>query len=220
MGVSHPGPELSRFPVSGPLGKGVRRGVCEITTAIRETAGQVLTRDGDLARTYYSACCGGTTSAGTTTFPDATDMQSVHCGHCQDCPRYRWRADLTSREILSAVRKCVGKSAPGSLEIERLEILAATDRTRLPELAVTLREGRSLTIDTRAFRAALSRTDLFSVWFELHKDKDQWRAEGIGHGHGVGLCQWGAHGFAREGRTHEQILTHYYPGARVTDFRV
>ena len=34
----------------------------------------------------------------------------------------------------------------------------------------------------------------------------------IGYGHGVGLCQHGANGMAKEGYTFEEILTHYYPG--------
>jgi stage II sporulation protein D len=63
--------------------------------AVRETQGRVLERNGQLARTYYSACCGGVTSAGTTTFPEATDMPSVACQHCQECPKYRWKATLT-----------------------------------------------------------------------------------------------------------------------------
>jgi stage II sporulation protein D len=38
---------------------------------------------------------------------------------------------------------------------------------------------------------------------------------GRGWGHGVGLSQWGAYGFARrEGRGHRSILAHYYTGSR------
>jgi stage II sporulation protein D len=40
-------------------------------------------------------------------------------------------------------------------------------------------------------------------------------AEGSGAGHGVGLCQWGAVGRAREGQGLEQILAAYYPGTRL-----
>src|SRR5215211_7312397 len=36
---------------------------------------------------------------------------------------------------------------------------------------------------------------------------------GRGWGHGVGMSQYGALGFANAGRTHEQILAHYYAGA-------
>jgi stage II sporulation protein D len=39
------------------------------------------------------------------------------------------------------------------------------------------------------------------------------RIAGHGFGHGVGLAQWGAYGFAREqGRDFRWILRHYYPG--------
>ena len=40
-------------------------------------------------------------------------------------------------------------------------------------------------------------------------------AEGMGFGHGVGFCQWGAIGRARAGQDYKRILTTYYPGARV-----
>jgi SpoIID/LytB domain protein len=38
------------------------------------------------------------------------------------------------------------------------------------------------------------------------------RLVGAGWGHGVGMSQYGAYAMARAGRTHAQILDHYYPG--------
>jgi SpoIID/LytB domain protein len=38
------------------------------------------------------------------------------------------------------------------------------------------------------------------------------RLLGAGWGHGVGMSQYGAYAMARAGRTHAQILEHYYPG--------
>jgi SpoIID/LytB domain protein len=35
---------------------------------------------------------------------------------------------------------------------------------------------------------------------------------GRGWGHGVGMAQWGAYGYAKHGFTYDQILAHYYPG--------
>jgi stage II sporulation protein D len=35
---------------------------------------------------------------------------------------------------------------------------------------------------------------------------------GRGWGHGVGMAQWGAYGFAQQGSTYDEILSHYYPG--------
>jgi stage II sporulation protein D len=38
---------------------------------------------------------------------------------------------------------------------------------------------------------------------------------GAGWGHGVGMSQWGARGYAKHGRSHRQILSHYYRHTRV-----
>src|SRR5438105_12586621 len=38
---------------------------------------------------------------------------------------------------------------------------------------------------------------------------------GHGWGHGIGMSQYGAQGFAQHGWTHDQILTHYYSGTSV-----
>src|SRR5690348_11966949 len=35
---------------------------------------------------------------------------------------------------------------------------------------------------------------------------------GHGWGHGVGMSQYGAYGYALHGSTYDQILAHYYPG--------
>jgi stage II sporulation protein D len=38
---------------------------------------------------------------------------------------------------------------------------------------------------------------------------------GHGWGHGVGLSQWGAYGYARHGWKYRRILSHYYPGTKM-----
>ena len=43
--------------------------------------------------------------------------------------------------------------------------------------------------------------------------------DGRGWGHGVGMSQWGAEGYARHGFAYRQILAHYYPHTVVTVVR-
>jgi len=38
---------------------------------------------------------------------------------------------------------------------------------------------------------------------------------GRGWGHGVGMAQWGAYGYAKHGVTYDRILAHYYPGTKL-----
>ena len=42
-----------------------------------------------------------------------------------------------------------------------------------------------------------------------------WKIEGRGFGHGVGMSQYGAFGFAQHGKSYGQILRHYYTGVNV-----
>src|SRR5579862_5120847 len=39
--------------------------------------------------------------------------------------------------------------------------------------------------------------------------------DGRGWGHGVGMSQWGAEGYARHGFSYRQILAHYYPHTHI-----
>ena len=52
--------------------------------------------------------------------------------------------------------------------------------------------------------------------FTVKRVGDRALLEGIGQGHGVGLCQSGAAAMAKEGATFAQILAHYYPNTSVT----
>ena len=38
---------------------------------------------------------------------------------------------------------------------------------------------------------------------------------GSGHGHGVGMSQWGAWALAERGLGYREILSRFYPGARL-----
>jgi stage II sporulation protein D len=42
-----------------------------------------------------------------------------------------------------------------------------------------------------------------------------WVVKGAGFGHGVGLSQYGAYGYAKHGFKYDQILTHYYTGTTI-----
>lgn len=41
---------------------------------------------------------------------------------------------------------------------------------------------------------------------------------GKGWGHGVGMCQWGAYGMAKEGYDFKRILNHYYTGIKIEEY--
>ena len=63
---------------------------------------------------------------------------------------------------------------------------------------------------------ALIATLLLSLALSAPASAASWRFDGHGWGHGVGLAQYGAMGYARDGhRNGTWILAHYYPGTTI-----
>ena len=178
--------------------------------AVAETRGVVCTHRGQLFCTYYSAVCGGATTNGSELFSDAAPiLKSVPCEWCRDSEYYRWNCALDRHEFLEQVQTLGSlsgltsiqqTSGPGGGSISRFWI---TDgKKSLDVTGVELRER---------FPAATLR----SPHFTLSLEKDEVRAEGRGHGHGVGFCQWGARGQGLVGKTAHEIVRHYYPSAEL-----
>lgn len=95
-----------------------------------------------------------------------------------------------------------------------LEILERTPSGRVARMRIGDRtlEGDDIRRSLRFQDARGHWVNLYSTAFRLTRSGAGWRAEGWGWGHGVGMCQWGARGMARAGRSYADILAHYFPG--------
>ncbi len=74
-------------------------------------------------------------------------------------------------------------------------------------------EPMRLAIDRRLGWSAVPSND-----FVLKKDRDAVLVEGVGNGHGIGLCQAGARAMAESGAGSQEILQHYYPNTSLTHY--
>jgi stage II sporulation protein D len=66
-----------------------------------------------------------------------------------------------------------------------------------------------------AARASAHVTDLAGFTPPALRGTPQFFVTGHGWGHGVGMSQYGAYGFAQNGYTYDEILEHYYPGTEL-----
>ena len=108
-------------------------------------------------------------------------------------------------------------------EIVSLRPLKRGASGRIYELEIIGTKHRAVISKELRIRQVLSRTCLYSSWFEVEADREIAREDaytpcgfilrGHGWGHGVGLCQIGAAEMAMEGFTYQQILAHYYPSS-------
>jgi len=180
-----------------------------------DTAGIALTYNGRVINAYYSAVCGGHTAHGPSIFSDAAPpLIGVKCDGCTDAPRYRWQVDMPAADLYGRLGAYLDRIGRHVGEIQTVE---ATDNVdgRMP--VVTVRGTKATErITTAALRSHVLKTgDLPSAFFSVSIENDLVRCRGRGWGHGVGFCQWGAHGLAQTGKSCVELLAHYYPGCQL-----
>ncbi|MHC4507691.1 MAG: SpoIID/LytB domain-containing protein [Planctomycetota bacterium] len=210
--------------------RGMSAESARIWEAVNQTRGQVLAckqTDGtkEILPAYYSSTCGGHTENSKKVFGGSFEtLIGVSCPYCQDVAKpkfFFWpMVQFDKAEVRARLLESYASLKPlGDIT----DILAAGqsdygDFARLTNIKLVGSTGKSdflraedfrLTLDPtgRKFRSTVCQiVDLGKKWAFL---------SGRGWGHGVGMCQCGAEGMARQGRKAEQILSYYYPASRI-----
>jgi len=207
--------------------------------AVRATRGSVLLYAGRVVPSYYSSCCGGARAAAR----DAISSSVVHdieplrvdradgADCCSWSPTYRWQLSLDAQSLgrtLPAWARAQGYASLFALEgIRRVEIAernragrpvvyTITDAKGAPHQVLAERLRWGLNADPSApggMRPARERVK--SAYFEPLVRGQELFISGRGHGHGVGMCQYGAEAMAKKGAQAKGILARYYPGAGI-----
>lgn len=206
--------------------------------AVRATRGLVLIdKDGCVADARFSKCCGGMTEI----FSSCWAAQDPHYLVAQADPWcdlsrmpehkreemlrislkgydkttddfHDWEADVNGEELKERIQNIYGKNIGN---ISHLKPIERGKSGRITKLRITGSEGELTIGKTLAIRRLLSAECLKSSWFDVNETGDGFDLQGHGWGHGVGLCQIGAARMAYEGKNCEEILSFYYPGARI-----
>jgi len=210
--------------------------------AVAATRGVVLTYLDAPLRAYYSSTCGGRPASARDTWPIGQGFEFNLAGPiqatprqcpCGFSPRYRW---TVTRDAQTLAQRLAAFGADRGSDLRQLRALAAIEPARRNVAGrpavyrVVDRDGRSWRLSAEDLRLALNFTGrgqgppptdarAWSGDVEVAVEGATVRIEGRGFGHGVGMCQFGAEGLARQGRTAAGILAHYYPGARLGPIR-
>ena len=211
----------------------------EVEAAVRATAGQVLTSEGEICDARFSKCCGGRTEEFESCWEDKhySYLESVEDPFCDTHDAAILREVLNDydqettdfhdwTEVIEQADAQRFIEAQLKLNFGQIKDLIPIQRGksgRIVRLKIvgterTLVIGKELEI-----RSALSESHLKSSAFEVERldvDADgvpaRFVLRGHGWGHGVGMCQIGAAVMGHQGYSYEQILQHYYPGAELT----
>ncbi|MCM8782613.1 MAG: SpoIID/LytB domain-containing protein, partial [Candidatus Omnitrophica bacterium] len=179
--------------------------------AVNLTKGKILTYKGDIFPAYYHATCGGFTEDASNLWNiDLPPLKGTECKFCKRSKHFNWKRKIKLVDIEKALAK-YGNKICGIVSI-RIE--SRNKSNRINNLIITDSAGNTL-IPGKDFRIAAGPNLLKSNNYEVSVTKDIAVFKGVGWGHGVGMCQWGAYFMAKKGYKAEAILQYYYPGADV-----
>lgn len=211
--------------------EGLRRMNDRAVQAVRETAGQVLQYGNEICDCRYYKCCGGKTEIWRTCWEDidVPYIRSVRCDYCknpspkvlrlvlndydQETKDFRdWKVSYTDEELREILRL---KSGIDFGEIQELVPLHRGASGRIDSLKIVGSRHTEVIGKELKIRYWLSKSCLYSSWFEVSHADGVWTLTGHGWGHGAGLCQIGAAVMASEGHRYEEILSYYYPNTQL-----
>ncbi len=184
--------------------------------AVDSTRGLTLRYAGGPASVFYSSCCGGHTADAATLWgrsglPYLRGV--VDDPNCTASPDYRWRRTLPLDRASALLGSRVALAGFDLTDVDE------TGRARTLVVRDTAGAASPLTVDE--LRRRFGTDTVRSLWLRsVSIDRTQavpmFVIEGSGRGHGVGLCQWGAHGLATSGADAATILSHFFPGTEVS----
>jgi len=217
--------------VNGTFGKILvipedRRQTTEDNSSIRPPSSAL--RPGVFERlfpTYFSSVCGGHTSNSQDVFGDSFGpLQGVPCPYCKDVARlglFFWPMTQFSRKTVTEQLTARYPKLKALGEITEIVVAGQIDYgefSRLTKIKLVGSTGKTDNLRAEDLRLAIdsSGRKIKSTICHIVRWGDGWAfLSGRGWGHGVGMCQCGAEGMAREGSSTEEILQHYYPGAKI-----
>jgi stage II sporulation protein D len=179
--------------------------------AVDQTSGEALFYKGAVMPAFFHATCGGRTEDASRLWKvDMPPLKGAPCDFCRESPHFKWHEVMFTGEI----RQRLVDSGKHLGVIKEIKILNRDNSNRIIDLEIISTKG-SLVIPAKDFRSIIGPNTIRSTNFEVSVVGTDAIFEGLGWGHGVGLCQWGAYFMAKQGYTADKILKYYYPGSDV-----
>jgi stage II sporulation protein D len=228
------------YDVTGGVLDQVYGGVASETSvaseAVESTRTLVLKYGGRVVNAPFHSTCGGSTAAASEIWrsndepylqPVSDRIPGTERFYCDLGARFRWTRTLDAPTLNAALVQYLATytSVPGRKPgvARDVTIGSRTPSGRNGTITVTtdrgnfVVRGNDMRYVLRTPGGEILNSTFFTVETTRAADGSVARLtlHGMGYGHGVGMCQWGAIGRARAGQDYRTILRTYYPGTSV-----
>lgn len=185
---------------------GVRKNVLA-EKAVNQVWGEILVYNKQPIEAFYHSTCAGHTSddgyfSGGSK-PKNPYSVGVKCPYCLASPFYKVHTATIPMKLWNGRFSVpIHLNAPDAAGRFRQTVSSPVTPSIISAYLLWLKIGQSFGWDK-----------VPGTWMSMKVVGENMELKSRGAGHGVGLCQWGAAGMARQGFSYRDILRHYYPKA-------
>ena len=183
----------------------------KIEEAVKQTKGKIITYNGEPINAFFHSNSGGTTEIpkevwGGENYPY---LQVVQTSGEEGYKQYSSEVIFTFDELLNKLKE---KYEDILIDFSKDDDIKIIDYTQSGRVKTIKFGNHNISgVETRTILG------LKSANFEFYRTNNQIIFQVKGYGHGVGMSQTGADSMAKEGKTAEEIINHFYKNITITD---
>lgn len=184
----------------------------KITKAVDETAGKIITYEGNPINAFFHSNSGGVTESSVNIWGgvEYPYLKSVETSGEDGYSQYSSEVSFTQEDLLNKIKEKYRDVQIDFNAEDSIQILEYTESGRVR----TIKFGNTQIAGTEA-RTILG---LRSTNFVVNKQEGKIIFSVTGYGHGVGMSQTGADSLAKSGTGYEEIIKHFYIGVQITNY--
>lgn len=177
--------------------------IAKITEAVAATQGKIITySDQPITPAFFSTSNGYTENSEDYWQNELPYLRTVASPWDEELsPRFIDQTIFTEKELEEKLEIQLN-GGNSNIQLERTE----SKRVAKATMAGSTFTGREIR----------EKLNLPSNDFTITQKDNHYVFTTKGYGHGVGMSQYGANGMAKEGKTHEEIISYYYQGAEIS----
>ena len=190
----------------------------KVTSAVSAVLGEAVYYNGRYAFTpYHATSAGSTTTSGSVWGGSYPYLVSVDSYVDESARGYKYTTTMSASEVEDRLYSRLGIDVSGDPS-SWFEILSHEDggyNGRMSVCGETKSKKTGSVLTGRLIRETV--LNIRSACFEVDysSSRDSFSFTTYGYGHGVGMSQTGANGYANKGWSYKDILQHYYSGTTV-----
>lgn len=184
----------------------------KIVQAVNETAGKIITYQGQPINAFFHSNSGGITESSVEIWGgiEYPYLKSVETLGEEEYSQYSSEVSFSREELIDKIKEVyqdiqIDWNAEDAIKIQEYTESGRVRTVKLGNINVAGTEVRTI-------------LGLKSTNFVIRYEKEKIIFSVIGYGHGVGMSQTGADSLAKRGSTFEEIIKHFYAGVEITDY--